>query len=74
MLQSLKLELRYSNAANGSVKTDILYPYFCRDSLINVTMSNSSSTAAADLEQCGSIMEALVELKKKATLVDIDCN
>jgi len=40
-----------------------------------VTMSNSSSsTAAADLEYCGSIMEALVELKKKATLVDIDCN
>jgi hypothetical protein len=38
-------------------------------------MSNSSSsTAATDLEYCGSIMEALIELKKKATLVDIDCN
>jgi hypothetical protein len=38
-------------------------------------MSNSSSTAAAaDLDQYGSIMEALVELKKKATLVDIGCN
>jgi hypothetical protein len=37
-------------------------------------MSNSSSTAAADLEYYGSIKWALVELKKKATLVDIDCN
>jgi hypothetical protein len=36
--------------------------------------SNSSSTAAADLEYYGSIKWALVELKKKATLVDIDCN
>jgi hypothetical protein len=36
--------------------------------------SSSSSTAAADLEYYGSIMEALIELKKKATLVDIDCN
>ena len=44
------------------------------DSSINVTMSNSSSTTAADLEYDGSIMEALVELKKKAMLVDIDCN
>jgi hypothetical protein len=59
MLQSLKLEFKYSNAAKGSVKADTLYPYFCRDSLIDVTMSNSSSTAAADLEYYGSIMEAL---------------
>ena len=29
-------------------------------------MSNSSSTAAADHDQYGSIMEALAELKKKA--------
>ena len=49
MLQSLKLKFKYSNAAKGSLKADTLNPYFCRDSLMNVKMSNSSSSARMDL-------------------------
>jgi len=48
MLQPLKLEFKYSNAAKGSVKADTV-SVFCRDSVINVTMSNSSSSARMDL-------------------------